>query len=253
MSTVLNINNLAEIRKNNLKHDLEKMINTSSTSNGEKIFPAVNQHIINIVCYNRISFLHYKFNFGSFHILPVYVEMSIKVFNPQEVQDACDNPAIIHYFGNPKPWSCLTGPYFDSWWETAKSSTYASYVNNKYESLRASKSDLVGFIKERTQGRRLFLYGLGVMCDLLVDAFGKLGIIIDGVCDSYRKGVYSQTGHDILTPDELYNQHADATVLISSVINNEEIMEYLFKLNFPKEQIIAFPGKEILYLAHKAT
>ena len=83
------------------------------------------QDIINVVCYDRITFLPFKFNFMPERSLIPNID---KVFTQDEVDYAKEFPSIIHYVKKEKPWNSLTGYYFFHWWKSALSSPYSEEV-----------------------------------------------------------------------------------------------------------------------------
>ena len=106
--------NLRELRVNGIH---SKFVELTS-----KHMPTQDQDIINIVCYNHIAFLPFKYN-----AMPklLYEKITEQVFSVQEIEEARSNPVIIHYADKLKPWNGFFGPFFDRWWVSMLNSTYS--------------------------------------------------------------------------------------------------------------------------------
>jgi len=98
-------------------------------------------------------------------------------------------------------------------------------------------------IKERSRGRAVILFGCGMGGIGVAERLEGLGILIDGICDNHRTGVFSYTGQRIMTPVELYEKYAKALVVISSETYEQEIFVGLRQLGFAEDQILPFPRK----------
>lgn len=96
-------------------------------------------------------------------------------------------------------------------------------------------------VKESIENNKLILFGCGAGGVGIATFFNELGIKISGVCDSYKNGIFAITGHNIMTPIDLYENHLDAIVLISSRNFENEILSNLISSGFPADRIVTYP------------
>lgn len=97
-------------------------------------------------------------------------------------------------------------------------------------------------IRERVnknKGTPLFLYGTGRLAKVFLEACEEMQINVAGICDSYARGEYD--GISIISPQELFDRHKDATVLICSHTYSNEIQAKLVEQGYSQEQIISCP------------
>ncbi|MBN1366895.1 MAG: hypothetical protein JW967_03105 [Dehalococcoidales bacterium] len=76
------------------------------------------QDIINVVCYNRIKVLPFKYNVATMRINEPDYKLR-KVFTQEEINEARSNPYIIHYAHQVKPWQDLSLNMSEYWWKYA--------------------------------------------------------------------------------------------------------------------------------------
>jgi len=88
--------------------------------------PFEDQDNINIACYDRIAHLPFRFN-AMITYLNQLVHMSRMVFTAEEINEACENPLIIHYVGE-KPWHNSAAPFAEHWWNTFRECSAGSAV-----------------------------------------------------------------------------------------------------------------------------
>jgi lipopolysaccharide biosynthesis glycosyltransferase len=130
--------NLAAIRKDNITKRFVELI--------QEPLPSQDQDILNRVCYDRISFLPFRYNLFARRIAERKVLK--KVFSENEIEQAISHPAIIHFAHEEKPWDTLDGALHLQWWKYAMQSPYAQEVWNKMEILLNQKNEQ---LDERTK------------------------------------------------------------------------------------------------------
>lgn len=90
-------------------------------------------------------------------------------------------------------------------------------------------------------GKELVVYGVGDYCVSTIDACRWLGGEVDFLCDSNmnRQGEKGPYGLEILSPDQLLEEHADACVVISTLRAHKEVADFL-RQYMQSEQVIEF-------------
>lgn len=111
--------NLKKIRENNLTPIL--------CEEALKNYPTVDQDVINKMFYDRILHLPFKYNVMTPR---VYNDDSLlqKCFTFDEIQEARNNPLIIHYADKVKPWNNPFTIMSDIWWKYARKSCFYSDI-----------------------------------------------------------------------------------------------------------------------------
>lgn len=117
----------------------------------------------------------------------------------------------------------------------------ASKNNNSSVEPVINNDDFEDTIRKLAFGRELVLYGGGTGGYSTAYWLQQLRIQIDGICDTYRRGVFPITGQTIMTPVELYEKHFEAIILITTSQDFvDEIISGLINMGFPAERIIPF-------------
>ena len=96
-------------------------------------------------------------------------------------------------------------------------------------------------LNKELKGRPFILYGCGQICKKIISICLNLGIKIDSLCDSNKTGLFEDTGYSIISPKELIEKYADATIMITTQRYENEIAEQLRRLGFPNRHIYPFP------------
>jgi FkbM family methyltransferase len=91
--------------------------------------------------------------------------------------------------------------------------------------------------KELFSQKPLILYGCGVYLSTIIFLCNEYGIKINAICDSYKTGIYGDTGMEIISPERLKKEFQGANIIISSNMFTDEIKKKLLFLGFPNAQI----------------
>ena len=117
--------NLDKMRKDSLEEEFFKFIEAN------KVIPSHDQDVLNSVCFSKIYHLPCRYNF-----MMHYEPKSIKNFgsdkwlrecyDKEDYVSAYENPTIIHYSANKKPWKkgCTGISRAREWWEYANKTPY---------------------------------------------------------------------------------------------------------------------------------
>ncbi|MCL1997617.1 MAG: hypothetical protein FWG65_02500, partial [Turicibacter sp.] len=117
--------NLSAMRHADLTNEL--LHETNKENRDDEIFAS--QGILNKVCYNRILLLPLKFNVPIHKIKrPHTQELINQLFSPDEIEEAANNPIIVHYIGNSKPWNRLFDTFSYHWYKFALSSPFSEEI-----------------------------------------------------------------------------------------------------------------------------
>jgi len=99
---------------------------------------------------------------------------------------------------------------------------------------------------ERLKGfltaRPIVLYGVGFYGAIIYKSFIDSGIPVECFCDTYKRGVDSETGLSIISPDELERGYGHANIVLSVANVNTQVQVYnqILSLGFGKEQVFTF-------------
>lgn len=103
--------NLVQLRQN---HFTEKALPLT-----ENFYPVQDQDIINQLCYGRIKLIDFKYNFQAAYFYKS-VELLYRLFSKSSIQNAIQNPLVVHYNRPKKPWTFFDLPFADLWWSMCK-------------------------------------------------------------------------------------------------------------------------------------
>lgn len=122
--------NLDEIRKHNLQ---KEFVELSTKFN--------DQDVLNICCYGSIKILPLTFNVLALYVYSKNGQYYIQdnrahVYPEAERKDAMENPAIVHYITNRKPWNNHNCSMSEYWRKYLPCSTF--YVEQMYQSVLLS-------------------------------------------------------------------------------------------------------------------
>ncbi|MDR2599829.1 MAG: glycosyltransferase family 8 protein [Oscillospiraceae bacterium] len=165
------IMNLDIIRRENLTPRFFELVTKGYT------FP--DQDILNIVCYDRIYFLPYKYNIQAnnvFHRSAFDKNADILLCPPDEVEDALENPVIIHYVSSIKPWNmhCDYALLHHLWYQMAFESPYKlNYLDNMLKG-RKDSTKHTGLYDFHYSGRKSSAYRIGRAVTYLPRMISKL-------------------------------------------------------------------------------
>lgn len=123
---MLLINCVGWRKERKIKEDIKKY--SKDVKRGNLTYP--DQDILNIVCAGRIKQLDSKFMNGDFKFS--YTPNENLSLSNKMSQESNNDPVIIHYFGNEKPW---------------KSNTGSSKFNNKWRDLFSQIREKYNFEK----------------------------------------------------------------------------------------------------------
>ena len=108
--------NLEQIRQDNLVPTLLEGI--------EKNYPAIDQDVINSICYGRIKKLPFKYNVLTKTANMLRNNDISQIYEYQEFFDAFKSPAIVHFANPIKPWQDSSLLFADKWFKFFNVSPY---------------------------------------------------------------------------------------------------------------------------------
>lgn len=88
----------------------------------------------------------------------------------------------------------------------------------------------------------LVLYGCGSVCHYVISACNDLNIKIVSLCDTYKSGLFDDTGLEILSPEQTRKKYPGSNIVICSYKFAEEISEKLIATGFSETQIYRLPA-----------
>lgn len=113
----------------------------------DREFASQDQDILNVACHDKIGILPYRYNVMAGHerLSREFLKNYISLI---ELDDARENPAIIHYATKAKPWNKLDVLKAEKWWESVLSGgTWVLYAADKTELL-------ISLLFSKREGRR---------------------------------------------------------------------------------------------------
>lgn len=171
------------------------------------------QDIINIICYNSILHLSYRFNVASYvHDRPF--DWYGPLFDIEDVKQAWATPALIHYANRRKPWNDLDVFFADRWWAECLDSPVADHFYNKsrksimsyamYNRKTISESRWKREVIDRIQrAEHIYVYGAGHVAKTIIPRLKSFGIEIEFVLVTrLNEGEDNLMGVRIISEDE---------------------------------------------------
>lgn len=147
------------------KLDLAKEMTDFTAENYSKIL-APDQDFLNFICQGQTTYFHPRYNMNYL----IDRDVAYKVWGEEQVDEAKEQPAIIHFIGPVKPWSILsTHPQRDLWWKYLKETPFAQFrpkdasVRNRLKFLfllNARRIENIFTLKQKRQIGKLMPNGL---------------------------------------------------------------------------------------------
>lgn len=161
-----------------------------------KKFEYVDQDIINIVCYNNIKHLEFKYNLQPSYLNLgknkkfIVTEEILECFSLDEINNALNDNFITHYSAVIKPWKdkyCIFG---EVWWQYYESSPL-NKLNLKIldKFLKKSQMSFGNIINEDFniyKNKTVVLLGIDSTTKPIFDLMSLLEINIDFICDNNK-------------------------------------------------------------------
>lgn len=204
--------NLEQMRKDNFTQEALKLIDRS--------FPSSDQDIINLMAYNRIKLLPYKYNMS-----PALSE-PLDCFAKDEVEEALTQPVILHYKYPEKPWECLDINQADKWWNVCVKSfllnafleeqRYSLFYYSVIKNLSLWKCDIGSseWFDEIKKYKKCYVYGAGKVGDRVLAALLLNGVQIEKVLVS-SLGENKKTVQGIPVEEFAENIEKDALIFLA--------------------------------------
>ena len=140
--------NLERIRELDLMH---KWLELSKME-----FPAQDQDILNLSCFEDIKVLPLKYNsMTKYEVIgnkKVRNKRAKRVYSEEEIREANTKPVIIHYADRIKPWNDMNSFWADKWWSIVYSideKTSIDYINEFVLNNKAVKNSSIYKIKTK--------------------------------------------------------------------------------------------------------
>lgn len=213
-------------------------------------YKSEDQDILNVCCKDSIRYLPLKYN------LPYrYLKRASMIYNrcicEEEIQEADENPCIIHFLGaNGKPWLVSWIKAADLWWKFADEiSNNSMYLLTRKNCVEQEKKWQWNYFKEIVKKRKWIIWGYTDYSRKLFDNLEGIAEVV-GFCDSNPgKQKEQYKGKRIASPDELRTKD-EYGIIIANQSAKRGIRENLKNKGFKDENIIDYYYKSrIFYLA----
>jgi len=140
--------NLNLIRKDRLTKKFLEM--------SQNKYPNQDQDILNIACYGKIKIIPCKFNASPRNLFNTKSEA---VYSKTEIEEAKNNPVVIHYSDSRKPWNSEI-QMSDIWWKYAEKSPF-KFVKGMDSPITAF-SRKIGYVERIKNQTRFILFGIPI-------------------------------------------------------------------------------------------
>lgn len=229
--------NLKQLRKDNIVKKFLELIPRNMTSQ--------DQDIINSVCYDKITFLPFKYN-----VLTCLSDMRIEdykgIYSETQLKEAWNKPSIIHYLGFSKPWNSTRCVFTEYWWNVCRKTQIfedivcefckemlQGTIYHSYEGDMFTKK--VPLIFDLNYKRKYVVYGAGKRAKELIVFMRQKGIIPEFILVSESKNNPSKIDSiAVISLSEAYDELYDKTILIGTrekfhreLIKNLQQYDYL--------------------------
>ena len=236
--------NLEQMREDDLvKHFLKESI---------KNYPTQDQDVLNKCCYGKITLLPLRCNvYANVFVEPT--EIALQRFGLDEIEEAINNPMIIHYPREySKPWKnskCAKGI---EWWN------YATAALNKELLLEMKKaaeeylnkySYLILFDKIN-QSEQVVLWGFSEIGRILCDEIDKKipsKIVAFGDNAKDKRGLKHRK-YEVLSLEQLQEKYRGALIVVTSQNYSDAICEQLLVSGIQQDKIAIYRKKTLDYV-----
>lgn len=239
--------NLSKIRDDNLGEVLLKEM--------EKGYPSEDQDVINLCCYGNILFLPLKYCMLNRWINnDALITMENQVYSNEEINEAKQQPAIIHFAGaNVKPWNNLRTECADKWWRYAKELLNVREYSEWYKKAEKEtvRRDWSYLRKQIGSHRTVGIFGYSKISQNLYDTLTYWGIQVECFVDNdVNKQGEVYRGCEVLSLENALVRLKDVVIINSSQRFRKEINKQLKYVGVPEESCIDYYAKnEIYYMA----
>lgn len=234
--------NLKKMRKDNVTERFLDLLPCNMLSQ--------DQDIINSVCYGKIGFLPFCYN-----VMTKYANLNVReydnLFTYEELEDAWNQPKIIHFADRIKPWNSMECVMGDYWWNVCKNSPMWDFFYKKMQDLffyslayHQSKTKRSFSVKcdralfDICWKRRLLIYGAGDRAKQVLNYFSNLNVVPEYIIVSKSFGNPGYINNvQVIELGELKNETREYTVIVATTEKfHSEIIVDLLKYDF--EEII---------------
>jgi lipopolysaccharide biosynthesis glycosyltransferase len=233
--------NLKKMREDDIKSKIEKLM--------FRCYPSQDQDILNIVCYDRIRFLPFKYN-----VMTKYayydIEKYEEIFSEEQIVDAWMKPAIIHYADIIKPWDAVLSIFAEHWWEVLmQTPIFSKFIKEHWSIILRNLKEGYGgnilkyknlldklryeLLEEIKEYRYVIIYGAGFYGRRVYDQLLEDKINIYCFAVTKLENNLEKTSERVCSIDELLDFKDDALIIIgTSEFYQNEIKEILIHKNF---------------------
>lgn len=217
-----------------------------------KGYPSEDQDVINMCCYGRICFLPLRYCMLNRWVNgKPFEQLQNIVYSEQEINDAQNHPAIIHFAGaDTKPWTNVRAVYSDEWWKLARRILTSKEYNEwrKKAEFLTRERDWDVFLKKIDIKKEIVIFGFSKiaqeLCDKLQDYYYNVVCFVDN--DKSKQGnIYNEKR--VLDVESALKEYQNAYYVISSQNYRNQIREQLFSLSVTDDHIIDYFHKSYIY------
>lgn len=218
----------------------------------KKGYPQQDQDVLNFCCYNHIHFLPLRYCFLNRWMFnnEIY-KFKNQIHSIQEIEDAKNNPAIVHFAGYiVKPWVNIRAAYAKEWWQFAKRILNRQEYNRWHDEVESmTKQRDWSYIIEslkRLPGE-IYIFGYTKYAKQLKESLEKNGVYITAFIDNDTKkqGFHGDDFKIISVQDSL--NAGKASYVIASQKAYKEITDQLLGLGVNRDNIFRYEAKTDLY------
>lgn len=228
--------NLKEIREDKLVEEF-----LQCAKNGWR---CQDQDVLNKCCYNAIKIFEFQYNIYS--VAYGYKKEWLKnVFEETEIENALNNPAIVHYATKvAKPWMNINAIKGKEWWNCAENALPKEIYEMLKTTAEATKIDeipyYIGLIKKVFV---IIIMGAGKVGKKLYDYMDMIASDKKIILFDNGENQISYKGVKIERP--YYVQEHNHMVIISIQKHDDMVIKQLEDLGYARDRIFQYRGGDI--------
>lgn len=234
----------------NLKKIREDKIDELFIENIGKKWRFEDQDILNKCCYGKICFLELKYNIFYRYYKNVGT-FEKDFYSAKELEEAENNPAIIHYTGSKmKPWKNTRIHAAKLWWDVAEEVLPEEKKNKLKENVNLFEKEIEWrYIVEQCRGKKIIIFGFSVIGRKVSGWLKNSAIDVCYFCDNdkTKEGTLYEN-IEVRALDELIAKGKDYTFLIVSQNAAGEIRKQLLEKGM-KDIVTYYDKGEYYYMA----
>lgn len=235
--------NLKKMRQDNLKNKLMEYVGHP--------FKMMDQDILNKCCRGYVKYLPLKYNLFAGYYQHEYC-LKNKAYSEQEIREAQESPAIIHYASSYKPWINVAYDKNGIWWEYARKFQNDENTDDLYNKAKLKQKECMwkNILEKCENDVPVIVFGFSDIGKKVIDTLQICGVgNIIGICDNDKQKLGNQYKNiEVYRIEELLKRIDQKFVIVITSQNYaKEIHEQLIDLGVDEDRICIYKEKGMPY------